>query len=217
MLLAAALLVAAVAAPAGRDSVRPRLQVQIEIEPGTGLTAADLRAIAHEVEQIWSPAVDLVLTPDGVGRTLAVDAIRLTITTRTLPAHDATGLGWIDFVDGEPQPAITVSVAVARQLVAAGAWRGRPLASLPKQASRIFVQRTLARAVAHEIGHYLLRSKAHDRQGLMRPAFTVDEIMDRRGALVRLSEQAISRLRTPAAATASAGTPDTDEGPPAEH
>jgi hypothetical protein len=210
MLLAAALLVVAVAAPGGRESVRPRLQVQMDVEPATGLTSDDLRAIAHDVEQIWSRVVDLVVTPAGVGRALAVDTIRLTITTRTLPAHDTTGLGWIDFVNGEPQPAITVSVAAARQLLADGTWRGVPFSSLPKRASRTFVQRTLARAVAHEIGHYLLRSKTHDRQGLMRAVFTVDEIMDHRDALVRLSEQAMARLRMPTFAAASAGEPGTD-------
>jgi hypothetical protein len=179
---------AVVAAPAARDGHRARLQVQMEVDRAAALSSADVRAIAKEVERIWAPAVDVLVSVDE-RPTIRIDTIRLALTTRTLPLADTIGLGWIEFVNGEPQPAITVSVAAARRLVAAGSWRGRPFSALPSAVSRTFLQRALGRAIAHEIGHYLLRSKTHEHRGLMRPTFTVDEIMDRSEALARLRQQ----------------------------
>jgi hypothetical protein len=196
-MLPAALLLFAVAlasAPAPPD--RPRLLVVMRPDPGTALSESDLRAIAQEARRIWAPVVDVVLsTPSDVRRPLAVEAIDLAITQRTLAAGDATGLGWIDFINGEPQPAITVSLTAAQQLLATGSWRGVPFSSLPKLVTRTFLQRALGRAIAHEIGHYLLRSTTHDRRGLMRPVFTVDEMMDGRASLVQLSNDELARAR----------------------
>jgi hypothetical protein len=196
MLLAAMLAAAVAAAPAAVDTARPRLHVDMEVVDGSGLLPEDLRIIARGIEAIWSPVLDLVVASPGEGgRFAASDRVHLTLTTGTLPGSEATGLGWIQFVNGEPEPAITVSVTAARHLMEAGSWRGKALASLPKRISRVFLQRTLARAVAHEIGHYLLRSRTHDSRGLMRPVFTVDEMMDGRAALVRLSAEEVARLR----------------------
>ena len=44
-------------------------------------------------------------------------SIRLVVTERTLNDGEHTGLGWIDFVDEQPQPTITVSIAAARRLL----------------------------------------------------------------------------------------------------
>jgi hypothetical protein len=195
------------------EAVRPRLRVQMQVEPEVELTPADLRAVAQEVGRIWSPVLDvLVAMPGDLARVRAVESVTLTVTSRTLAAGDAIGLGWIEFVNGEPQPAITVSVAAAEHLLREGTWRGVRLHSVPLRISRRFVQRTLARAVAHEIGHYLLRSTMHDRQGLMRPVFSVDEIMDGRASLVRLSASDIARLRSNEALYARAGG-IRDQGP----
>jgi hypothetical protein len=180
MLLAAAALIAVIAPlPGAYDASRPRLQVEMEVEPGTGLAAEDVQAIATDVRKIWAPAVDVIMVPAGARRTVPGDTISLTFTTRTLSATDVTGLGWIEFVNGEPQPSVTVSIAAARRLLA-GSWAGVPFSRLPKRVSRTFLQRALARATAHEIGHYLLRSTAHAPRGLMRAGFSVDEIMDHR-------------------------------------
>jgi hypothetical protein len=206
MLLAALLVAAVLSAPDTHETLRPRLLVQMDVEPGTGLSPDDLKAVAAGVQQIWAPAVDVSVVPAGVSRTVAVATIALTVTTRTLPATDTIGLGWIDFVNGEPQPAVTVSVAAARRLLA-GSWAGVPFSSLPKRVSRTFLQRALARAIAHEIGHYLLRSRTHEPRGLMRAVFSVDEIMDGRQALVRLSDDAIARLRDRASLLAKNGAP----------
>jgi len=186
---------AAVTMPTPSDPTRPRLQVQMQVEEGVDLDASDIRAIASGVRAIWSPVLDVLVTTPTASAPGAVDSIRLIITNGMLDTHENTGLGWIGFVDGEPQPTITVSFTAARRLADSGAWQGVALSRLPRRASHLFFQRALAAAAAHEVGHYLLRSRDHTRRGLMRAVFTVDEIMDTRASVNQLDPQAAARLR----------------------
>ncbi|MGE3956945.1 MAG: hypothetical protein AB7H96_09535 [Vicinamibacterales bacterium] len=181
-MLAAALL-AALTVAASPDLTRPRLHLDARVEPGVGLDAADLAAVADHAARIWAPLVDLTASLPGAPRAAgAVDRISLLLTNRLLDARHGS-LGWIEFVDGEPRREMTVSVAAVARLASAGTWHGRALATMPPAATRTFMQKALGRAVAHEVGHYLLRSTTHDGSGLMRAAFTVDDIMDGRPAL----------------------------------
>jgi hypothetical protein len=195
-MLAAILLLAAAAIPPAAAAGRPHLLVQMEVDAAVTLDRADLKTIALDVRRIWSPIVDIVVsTPFERSAPIAVDAVRVLITTRTLDARENTGLGWIAFVDSRPRPEITVSTTAARRLMERGRWMGRSMASLPPAAARVFVQRTLARAIAHEVGHYLLGSPRHDRRGLMRARFTADEMMDRGDTFDRIDPASAARIR----------------------
>lgn len=194
MLAAAIALVLATAAPA--DLSRPRLQLHLQVEPDVRVSADDLDAVAAGVRRIWSPVLELVVSrPGDVHGPIAVDTVRVVLTNRMLDDVPHTGLAWIGFVNGEPQPHITVSVAAVRRLQAQGTWHGRPFTALPAHAATLFLQRALTRALAHEVGHYLLRSTAHTGGGLMRAVFTVDELMDTRPSVERLDRESVERLR----------------------
>ncbi|MFN7916451.1 MAG: hypothetical protein U0Q55_14010 [Vicinamibacterales bacterium] len=183
MFVAAGLLLAAVALVATPQTERPRVHLDVVMERGVVLAFDDLRqALAHAVA-IWRPVVDVsIALPDAPRPAGSADALRVVISNRRLEGVD-TGLAWIPFVDGEPQRELTVSMPGVRRLLEQGSWNGRPFTSLPKQASSLFLQRAIGRAVAHEIGHYLLRTRSHEGSGLMRAVFTVDEIMKARPAL----------------------------------
>ncbi len=195
MLAAIALLLAA-AAVVPADMLRPRLLLRLEVEPGVAVTADDLDAIASGVRRIWAPLLDVAVTGPGESRgPVAVDTVRVVLTNRTLPDAAHTGLAWIGFVDGEPQSSITMSVSAVRRLQEKGTWHGRPFSALPPLASVLFRQRALTRALAHEVGHYLLRSTAHAGRGLMQAVFSVDELMDTRRSLERIDQESAARLR----------------------
>jgi hypothetical protein len=190
LLLAAA----AVASPAGAS--RPRVEVVLSVDAGVAIDAGDLRAIADDVRRIWRDAADVTVSlPGDLTRPVAVDTVRLVLTGDVRASADRAGLGWIEFVNGEPQRTITVSVGAARMLVWNARWYGKPMNTLPPAAARTFLRRAVARAAAHEIGHYLFRTKAHTHGGLMRAAFTPDEMVDTRPALDRLNAADIARLR----------------------
>ncbi len=208
------LLAAAVALPTPASS--PRVQVVMEVERGVPLDADDLTRIAAHVQRIWAPLLDVAVRPLSDARVaLAADTVRLVITTRTLDARERTGLGWIEFLDGQPQPVMTVSTSAAARLMHGGLWRGRAIESMPPKAARLFMERALALAVAHELGHYLLRSTAHARTGLMRAAFTVDDVMDSRAVTERLDADSAARIRHAAGLVARLDAPGPDQ-PPAE-
>jgi hypothetical protein len=182
MLMFAAVVLLALAPAAAVPAARPRPQLVLVVKQETmpPLTSEMLRRIGAEVEAIWRRYVDIALQPgDSLEPYRGDDMLRLVLTDRQSNGRTSPGLGWIDFVDGEPSRTLTVSVSGARELAARGRWAGRRFSAWPPSLSDLFLGRALGRAVAHEVGHYLLRSKAHTPHGLMRPMFTVAEIMDR--------------------------------------
>jgi hypothetical protein len=52
------------------------------------------------------------------------------------------------------------------------------LTSLPPALADTFVARALGRALAHEIGHYLLGTREHTSHGLMRPRFAPNDLLE---------------------------------------
>ena len=81
-------------------------------------------------------------------------------------------LGWIVFEKNAPTRLIHVSYANAMALLAdAGDVVGR-VNDMPITQRETYLGRAMGRALAHELGHYLLASKTHTRAGLMRATFT---------------------------------------------
>ena len=132
--------------------------------------------------------------PDASAR-LPRGALELLITARTLSGQDPGSLGWIVFTNGKPAPKITVSMTAARRLLEQSSWRGRPLMALPPSFRETFLEQALGRSVAHEIGHYLLRSSVHTTHGLMRASLVSADLMDGRRDHVRLEPSDVMRLQ----------------------
>jgi hypothetical protein len=53
----------------------------------------------------------------------------------------------------------------------------------------------MTRAIAHELGHYLLASREHAAHGLMRGQLTADDIMQPRRSSYQLERAQVQRLR----------------------
>jgi hypothetical protein len=71
-----------------------------------------------------------------------------------------------------------VWVTQVRRLAASVRVQTFPLAGLPDALADLFVARALGRALAHEIGHYLLGTARHTPHGLMRERFTPQELLE---------------------------------------
>ena len=90
-------------------------------------------------------------------------------------------------------PVALVSIESAQQLVASVRGRaGYELIAVDQRRLGI----VLGRALAHEIGHYLLDTHTHARSGLMRPTFDALEFTDLRDGTFALDHDAAAWMRT---------------------
>ena len=90
-------------------------------------------------------------------------------------------------------PVALISIESAQRLISSVPGRGgRELNSIEQQRLGI----VLGRALAHEIGHYLLDTHTHAQSGLMRPYFNALEFTDLRHGTFALDHAAEAWLRT---------------------
>jgi hypothetical protein len=108
-------------------------------------------------------------------------------------ARDPTvkALGWIVFAAGSPQQEVYVSYATALELFAESAGVVGRMETMTVTERETLIGRAMGRALAHELGHYLLRSKVHAPSGLMRARFTAAELFSgpRRGLELATEQQ----------------------------
>jgi hypothetical protein len=121
----------------------------------------------QEVTRIWAE-YGVAINTLKAGRCRRDDAIRLTVPFAAGPdPRVAIGaLGSIRFTNGVPEPAITVypdAVAAIVDSTRFGDDRFTHVAFHDYMLGRV-----LGRALAHEVGHFLLRSRLHSAAGLMR-------------------------------------------------
>jgi hypothetical protein len=184
-----------VTAPAALPSTRASLRVVVHRDGADGLSAPQLRQALDAAGDLWRPFADVTfVSPDDiVGDTRPT--VDLMLTAKTMSGGEEIGLGWIEFVDGHASHTITVSVAAVRQLATVSKWMGRSVATLPPTARDTFVTRAVGRAIAHEIGHFLLDSTRHAASGLMRAKMSSTDIMGRPRVRRQFEHDAATRLR----------------------
>src|SRR5215471_1958414 len=95
----------------------------------------------------------------------------ITIDDRRAHVEPGGALGWITFNGNRPERSIHLSRACADDLARSAPGRHDPTIA----AHDTHIGRALGRALAHELGHYLLQSKAHTSHGLMRRTWSSDD------------------------------------------
>jgi hypothetical protein len=195
MLLSATVLFALVAAAATPAAIRPSLQLVIRDESTPPLSAAMIRDILKEVRIVWRAYADIesAAAPGGMGP-VTDDVLTLVVSDKPSREAAVDSLGWIEFVNGEPQRTISVSRRAASALRDRTVLAGRRLVELPPAIQNLFLARALGRAAAHEIGHYLLASKTHAPSGLMRAQFATADFIERSPRNFRLSPAELRQL-----------------------
>jgi hypothetical protein len=176
--IAFALLLSLLNPPPPPSHLRVNIVFQgLPMEPRLEASAMD------EVTHIWAEyGVDIqALNPRDAVRD---DAVRLTVVLANLPnVPTAPGmLGSIPFLDDTPEPVIILYPGAITTLVSNVRVAALPDHNWPFLLRDVINGRVLGRALAHEIGHYLLRSRQHSAIGLMRARqSTIDLVgLDRR-------------------------------------
>lgn len=190
------------------------LMIHVDIDMAAPRTRAMMARVAAEVTRIWKPHTDLTFV-DGSDTNTSTSAedVHLLIVDRMRAGQrlEDICLGWIEFRGAEPASTITVSAQAAYRLADHARLAGSSLSELPRRIRDEFVMHALSRGIAHEIGHYLLRSPAHADRGLMRARFSPDELAENTDAQSRLQPAEIAVLRShpgPSAPTGSSSQPE---------
>lgn len=153
-----------------------------------------------ETEAIWRHAgfsfiwqrVSLDAWP--LARSPRPASLRAVIGRNQRTAPDGTlPLGWIVFDDvATPEQEVYVSYASAVRFFESATSVVGSINTMPRLQRETLMARAMGRVLAHEIGHYLLASKAHAATGLMKAVQTATELFstDRSWFLVEPAQMA---------------------------
>jgi hypothetical protein len=149
----------------------------------------------EEASRIWAP-YDVDLREVGSTEAGRDGAVRLMVSVASRPARNvsADALGSIYFVDGSPTALILLYPNTIAALMPMSLMLGPGVHERSPFSYEHMLGRVTGRALAHEIGHYLLRSRRHSERGLMRgkPQMTEMIELSRRG--FALAEEDVWRL-----------------------
>ena len=175
------------AAPAASAAAIPPMIVYISA--GAEVSVNLVSRLCAETEAIWRPAGVSFLWRKAprasAASTLAADSgpfvpdtLRLTIGADRGNVRDGRmPLGWIVFdAATAPQQDIYLSHSNARQMLENAAGVVGIADQMPTAQRETLLARAMGRALAHELGHYLLASKAHTERGLMKAILTAVEL-----------------------------------------
>jgi|SRR6266849_4397645 len=146
-----------------------RPPISVSVHALTDLPRALVESALEEADAIWRPA-DVTFSweiAEGAGGSWST--LRVTIGDYGGPkGHTGLAIGWIDLDNvGAPAPNIYLSYRNAMELVRTE----EGLAAISRMTVfglRVRLTRVLGRALAHELGHYLLGSRMHTPAGLMK-------------------------------------------------
>lgn len=169
----------------------PRLHVALAFDAGA--TPAFEAAVAEEAARVWAP-YGIALEESPAGSPCHSGTITLHIAMAQTPdwGMNPHALGSIVFTGGAPEPRISLYVATAADLVSA-ATHNDP-SHWPVAYHHAILSRVLGRALAHEIGHYVLNAQTHSALGLMRAVQPVTELMELRDTNLALSPADVATL-----------------------
>jgi hypothetical protein len=133
----------------------------------------------REVERTWAAYGVSFCWMQGPDRCEGIEVRVRVLIANDLPSLDTSAtkssLGRIRFVNGAPLGEIELSISAASQLSSQARLGDRPVGSWPGVVGASLLPRVLGRGLAHEIGHFVLRSREHASTGLMASGFTPEE------------------------------------------
>jgi hypothetical protein len=181
-----------------RQSPSCPIAIEMRAETHVAWGPAEWKLLTDEVDRIWEP-YGLTLCWTQRSNPCAGWGVHLTVVVAddlppsVKPAHMLEPVvGQIRFDADGPSTDIGLSVKAARWLVAQVSVGDRRLDQWPISTWSGLVPRVLGRALAHEIGHYVLQSRDHTRTGLMTASFRPYEVTYGPTSWFRLTPDAVA-------------------------
>jgi hypothetical protein len=192
------LLAAHITAPAA--TARPPLRAAIVLDVDPRLPPVIQRLAVDEAARVWAPyrvAVTLRKTPTAGSSEPegTVVSVRLAGLAPRAAAWSSP-FGSIRFVDGRPEPVVLLHYEGIGRAIAGSGAMGLRQEQWPAGMRDRILGRIVGRVLAHEIGHFVLRSPRHTSRGLMRPIQSITEPIAGTGEVFGLTPQDLDLLRS---------------------
>ena len=178
---------AGVAAPATSTSMSVPPMIVL-VSSASNVSASLVSRVLAETDAVWRssgltflwrrlPREVIPLQWTGRAAPSLPPTLRVVIGNETQPLHDGSRpLGWIKFDNMTPEQEIYLSYAAVGQLMASAREVIGFVERMPLIQREILSARAMGRALAHELGHYLLASKIHTKGGLMKASWSSGEL-----------------------------------------
>jgi hypothetical protein len=178
----------AAAAPAASSPAIPPMIVTVTL--AANVSPSLLRSILAEADAIWRPSGVTFVWQSAAPLAKAAhlretgpyvpDTLYVVIGENQGVGHDGRRpLGWIVFDDvATPDQQIYLSHANALAMMEDARGVVGIVGQMPQMQRETLLARAMGRALAHELGHYLLASKTHTQRGLMKPVMTAVELFN---------------------------------------
>ena len=179
---------------AGSSSVRA-VPLNVLITVSTNLPSVSRQVLTTEAERIWGrEGVDIEWSVPGLASESSDAPLRVMVVARPNPTVRSTTRWPVAELIPEATPrALAIASITGAERVVAEAARSAVLASGAPADYRLGL--VLGRAVAHEIGHFLLATATHAQSGLMRASVDAREFTTVGGEAFRLDRDASQWLR----------------------
>ena len=170
----AVIVAAAVAAAAPAAPVNPSLPpIVVNLAATSDVSPRVIKMAVEEVETLFRSAGIRFIWRRGDH---LPGALRVVIGAEPGPALDRnTPLGWLEFDNGVPSRDIHISYRNTERFMEASREVVRLINQKTIVEHDLLLGRALGRALAHELGHYLLAAKEHTAKGLLKGARTAQE------------------------------------------
>jgi hypothetical protein len=184
--------------------------------PREGFTATAYNTAIAEAAAIWL-AQGVVVRAASAGLPPTADTIVLRVIVRRRPASAGTHwrgpLASVRFdAAGTPLAEIALYLPDLVEMVERSNAAGSGGDPWPTILHERAIGRAVGRVLAHELGHYLLRSRTHAPSGLMRAVQNTAELVAADGATFALSTEDASQWRALSSGPAPALDGDCDGG-----
>ena len=151
------------------------LHVSLAFPPATPLSPAVRASAVAEAAAIWAPRGVLV------GGDQPYSPVVLTVVTsahaQAFRAAHAPLAAIVFLPDGTPEPRVVLYLPEVLRLVGCARFLGLGERQWPPGLRETIVGRAVGRVLAHEIGHYVMRSRTHTAGGLMRSFHRADDLV----------------------------------------
>ena len=182
---------------ASNDASRPLFSLAALLTVAPDLAPLAKHALISEVERIWRREGVRLQWPKASGDEAPNAPLRVLVIARREAVTRGSHGEWVvgELVPQTGQRALAIaSIAGAERVLAEASGNRLDLLDTPGLARhRLGV--VLGRAVAHEIGHYLLATATHADRGLMRASIGAREFADPRARTFGLDDTAGNWLR----------------------